>query len=586
MEKNIDFTWKIGGEAGFGIMVTGATFGKLCTRSGLNVISTVEYPSLIRGGHNTFIIRAAEEKIYSLKQTINLLVALNKETYDLHREELESSGMIIFDPHDFQPEPNPSLEFLPVPFFQLAKDNKGNFLMRNTVALGASIAVLGMDFSLLEEMLRKEFERKGEEVVNLNINIAKAGYAFVLDNLKQTPRFKLNRSSKPKILATGNEALGAGAVSSGMKFFASYPMTPVNGLITYFTAREKKFNLVYKQPEDEIAAINMAVGASYAGVRAMTASSGGGFALMNEGFSLAGMTETPLVVVYGQRPGPASGLPTWTSQGDLKYALAAGHGEFLRFVFTPGDIEECFWLTKLAFNMADFYQTPVIVLVDKYLCESYFSAETSAWQKPQSLPENVWQKAQTINRGKMADKTDGNYLRYKITEDGISPRAIPGKGPVFTVNSYEHDEEGLSTEKSLEIKAMVDKRKKKMILAQAEAFGPIEYGEKNANLTLVGWGSTKQAVLEALKNINSSGKITARYLHFPCLSPFPVENTQKLLAKTSTIINVEGNSQGQLAMLIREKTGIEITDNVLKYDGRQFYPEEIISAVNVISKGR
>lgn len=584
MENNLDFTWKIGGEAGFGIMVTGATFGKLCTRSGLNVISTAEYPSLIRGGHNTFVVRAAEKKIYALKKSVNLLIALNKETYDLHKNELTTHASMIFDPHDFQPETTDNLDLLPVPFFQLAKDNKGNFLMRNTVAIGSSIALLGIDFTLLEEMLRREFERKGEEVVNLNINIAKAGYSYVLNTLAKKPWYNLTRKPNGKFLATGNEALAAGAVSGGMKFFAAYPMTPINGLITYFTVREKKYNLVYKQPEDEISAINMAIGASYAGVRAMTASSGGGFALMNEGFSLAGMTETPLIVIYGQRPGPASGLPTWTSQGDLRYALSAGHGEFFRFVFTPGDLEECFWLTKLAFNLTEKYQTPALILVDKYLCESYFSGEQESWIKPQTLPESVWEKAKNITRGKITQSSNENYLRYQITNDGISPRAIPGKSGSFTVNSYEHDEEGLSTEKGSEIMRMIDKRNKKGEVAQAEAFGPIEFGEKNSDITLVGWGSTKQAVLEAISMVNQEGKLKVSYLHFSCLSPFPIQNALNLLGKAKKIVNIEGNSQGPFASLIREKTGINITENILKYDGRQFYPEEIVSALKVISQ--
>lgn len=579
MNKN-DFTWKIGGEAGFGIMVTGASFAKICARCNLNLISNTEYPSLIRGGHNIFTVRAATQQIFSLNMKIDVLVTLNKDTMEMDGKELSQDGVIIFDPDDFKPNDDfpKTTNFLPVPFQQLAKDNNGNILMRNTVALGASLAVLGIDFAVLESVLKEQFGKKGQETVDLNSKTAKAGYDYVLNNLKYQTKIvhQVNEDSS-KIVLTGNESIGMGAVSSGVKFFSAYPMTPINGLITYMANHDKKFGFVYKQPEDEISAINMAIGASFTGARSMTASSGGGFALMNEAYSMAGMTETPLVVIYGQRPGPASGLPTWTSQADLRYALSAGHGEFLRFVFAPGDTEEAFWLTKLAFNLADKYQTPAMILVDKYLCECLFGQDKAGLLHTDYLPESMVIYAQKYDRGNIDSAPKEDYLRYKITENGISPRALPGAGMSFTVNSYEHDEAGFSTENAEEITKMIDKRQKKAVLANVEAFGPIRYGSKTPEITLIGWGSTKMAAREAIQMLSKKGIESVSYLHFPFLSPFPVTETIKALKDAKTIIDVENNSTGQFADYLREKTGIEIKNKYLKYNGRHIYPEDILN---------
>ncbi len=566
-----------------GIMVTGAVFCKLCTRSNLQVISTTEYPSLIRGGHNNFTVRASDHNIYSLLQPVNVLVALNQKTIDLHKNEVSENGLVIFDPDEQNLTPSlfsQKIQFIPVPFLKLAKENNGDALMRNTVSLGASCALLGLDFTILRDILSEQFKKKGQQIVQQNVQTAKAGFDFVLNSLKKSPLHTIPPAGEPaKMVLTGNESLALGAVSAGMKFFAAYPMTPINGLITFFASHGKQLSIVYKQPEDEISAINMAIGASFTGVRAMTASSGGGFALMNEALSMAGMTETPLVIVLGQRPGPSSGLPTWTTQGDLQHALHAGHGEFFRFVFTPGDVEEAFYLIKLAFNLAEQYQVPALILTDKYLSESTFCLEKDKLQNSSCLPPETVKKAQTISRGKIVEKPEQNYKRYEMTADGISPRLFPGQGVPFTVNSYEHNQKGLSTEIASEIKEMVEKRTAKYQWAEQEAFGPLLYGPEQADYTLVGWGTTKQAVLEALKYF-ADQKLRVNYCHFVCLSPFPVENTKKLFKNAKHLIDVENNSEAQLASLISEKTEIKIADKILKYDGRQFYPEEIINALS------
>lgn len=391
--------------------------------------------------------------------------------------------------------------------------------------------------------------------------------------LKQQER-DMNMSNNRAVLAL-NEAIAFGSISAGCKFFSAYPMTPINGLIAFMASAAEKYGFIYKQPEDEISAINMAIGASFAGVRSLTATSGGGFALMTEAFGMAGMTETPLVVVMGQRPGPSSGLPTWTGQGDLNFMLNASQGEFLRFVLAPGDLEEAFEMTVEAFNLADKYQAPVIILIDKFLAESCQTTEMFKF-------DNV-----KIDRGKIltpeqfAKLTD--FKRYENTKDGISPRAMPGKGgPFFVANSYEHEEHGFSTESEKQITDMIEKRARKEVLAEAEMPAPTFFGPENAEYTFVGWGSTKAPMLEALKTLNESGN-KANYLHFTHLSPLNGDKVLKILKSLKKTVLIEGNSTGQLGRLIMEKTGIRLQKRFLKYDGRPFFPCEITNYLLTIS---
>ena len=578
-----ELTWKIGGEAGFGIMVSGWNFARVCLRGGLHVYETNEYPSIIRGGHNTEIIRASTTPIQGFKKTVDFLVALNRETIDLHKNELTPGAAVMYDPenckveeHEFPVEVN----LYPVPLFSLAKENGGDILMRNTVAIGASIAVMEYDLSLFNGVITDQFKRKGEEVVNQNILTAKAGYDYIKQHFTNPYRYAIHpvENAPQRILLSGNEALGMGVVAAGMKYFAAYPMTPINGLLHYLSSIQEKAQFIYKQPEDEIAAINMAIGASFAGARSMVASSGGGYALMVEGTSLAGMTEIPIVIVYGMRPGPATGLPTWTGQSDLKFVLNAGHGEFPKIVLAPGDIEEAHLMALQAFNLADKYQTPVFIVTDKLLNESRRDIDPTIFLK--HIEDNP------IDRGKLLTEqeqlTQEEWNRYTITEDGVSPRPIPGRAKgIFRANSDEHTEDGYSSEDAGVARSMVEKRMRKFEMAKRDVPQPTLYGPKDADITLVGWGSTKGAVLDGLELLkNADTKMTVNYLHLNWIMPFPSKYLTKMLLDAKKVIAVEGAHNAPLCDYLREQTGFNIKYRILKYDGRPFHPEDIVEGIN------
>jgi len=359
------FTFKTGGRAGYGIMSSGLIFSKIAVRSGLNIFDYVEYPSLIRGGHNVVQISISEKIVRSQRKTTDFLVALNQETIDLHKHELSKGAGIIYDKEQGSSIKNvkQKIEGFPVPIRRLAIENTGSVLMKNTVALGASLYLLGGEIKYLQNLLKELFGNKGAEVVKKNQKAALAGYNFAKTHYKSKKRNILKpRKSKPKIIASANEAVALGALAAGVQFVAIYPMTPISNILHILAPLQEKFGFCYQQPEDEISGINMAIGASFAGARSMVATSGGGFCLMTEAYGLAGMTETPLVVIEGMRGAPATGLPTWTEQGDLRFVLHAHQGEFPKIVLAPGDAEEAFYLTLTAFNLAEIYQTPVVVL--------------------------------------------------------------------------------------------------------------------------------------------------------------------------------------------------------------------------------
>jgi len=568
-------TWKIGGEAGFGIMAAGAIFSRTLARAGLYIATTNEYPSLVRGGHNTYIVRASEKEIFSLVRPVDLLVALNQETIsrafpvgiNLHQNELSKGAGIIFDSEDKTIKAPKDFRLYPLPLLKIATSNGGAKLMMNNVALGASLAVIDLPFEILAGVIADIFASKGKEIVEHNTKVAKEGFEFIKKNFDNGFSYKLKqKETSPRLVLTGNEAIALGAIRAELNFAAIYPMTPINGLLHFLAGHQKEGGFIYCQPEDEIAGINMAIGASYAGARSLVATSGGGFSLMVEGLSMAAMIETPLVIVMGTRPGPSTGLATWTGQGDLKFLLSASQGDFTRVVLAPGDPQECYELTQVAFNLADRYQTPITLLMDKFLCESINTIEKSKM------------KNEKIDRGKLFSGK-GEYKRYQITDDGVSPRALPGQ-TYFLTNSYEHDEAGFSTEDPQMIKKMVEKRGRKFALLEKEAAEPMVYGGKEADITLVGWGSTKGPAREAVSQlITHNPELKVNYLHLNWINPFPKEAVKRILSRAKKIIDIEGNFTGQLAGWIREQTGIEIKNKILKYDGRPFFPEDIIEGV-------
>jgi len=464
---------------------------------------------------------------------------------------------------------------VPLPMRQIASQFSAELVMRNTVALGATVAIIGAPFDLLSGVIADQFKRKGPEVAHQNVRIAQAGYDWVKRNGHVAAPLLTDKGSRVEqvLVVNGSEAVGIGAVRAGLKFAAIYPMTPINAIITFLADHEASLRVVYVQPEDEVAGINMAIGASVAGVRSMVATSGGGFALMVEGLSLAGMVDAPLVINLGMRVGPATGMPTYTEQGELQFVIHAGHGEFPRIVLAPSDAAEAYSLTIEAFNLADRYQVPVFILTDKHLNESQWC-----------VPKSHFQGDVNIDRGKLLREDErgkeANFKRYRTdVSDGVSPRSLPGmKHGVFMANSYEYDESGHTTEEAGSRVAMVERRLRKCEAIQKEAKAPSVYGDEHAEITFVTWGSTKGPLLEAVTLLSRSGK-KARVVHLPWLFPFPTEAVKTILSREGRLVAVEQNATGQLASLIQEHTGILIKEKFLKYDGRPWYPEEVVERV-------
>ena len=575
----VDFTWLIGGEAGFGIMTTGVVFSKIATRSGFHIFDYVEYPSLIRGGHNAYEVHVSDSPVSHLSQTIDILVCLNKETYEKHRSRLTPSSMVIFDKDEF--EIKEDIKKIIVPFKKTLSDLKGQPVMKNTIALGASIAILGGDIDQLINIISEQFAKKGEEVINFNKQFVQAGFETVKKNYSENILNKLvKRPGGEKLVLTGNDAFSLGSVIADARFYVAYPMTPSSTVLTDLAAWQEKIGMVVRHAEDEISVINTAIGSSFAGVRSAVGSSGGGFALMVESLSFAGITEIPIVVFIAQRPGPATGMPTWTEQGDLLFSVFSGHGEFPKIVLAPGDNEEMIELTAKAYNLADIYQMPVIVISDMYLSESHKSVE-------KSFVDSFVSKYQ-INRGKLIGQDqisnikDGKYLRYKLSEDGISERLIPGTpGHFYQANSYEHVEDGHTTEEAQPRIDQVHKREKKWATYLKNDFVlPTVYGDLEGSETVfVSWGSTKGIVMQAQKLLLDK-KVNSAFIHFNHIYPLDIDKTKELFNKQNKkYILVENNSWGQFGKLLKMETGFEFKEKLLRYDGRPIVAEDIVNKV-------
>lgn len=565
--------WKIAGLAGGGIAVTGTLFAKLCMRQGLHVFAYGEYPSLIRGGHNTLQITADENQATTQKRAVDLLIALNADGIKLHHAELTKDSIILVDKTqtklDWDKEDILGT-VVDLPIYAISVEITGGGLAANMVTLGASVYLLGLDLNLLNALIVESFKKKGPKVVEGNQKSALRGYEFAKE--KGLPTQK-NVVTKPQnqIFISGNEAVGLGALAGGCQFYAAYPMTPASSLLTFLADQQDNYPIVVKHSEDEISAINQAIGASFAGVRAMVGTSGGGFALMVEGLSLAAITEVPLVIMEGMRPGPATGLPTWTGQADLQFVLNAGHGEFKKVVIAPGDAQEAFRFSRLAFMIAEQWQTQVYLLTDKYLIES-------------SMSVDKFQTEYTNNRYNMVTNelpVDNPYQRYAITDTGYSPRSVPGQphGLQLT-NSYEHDEHGFATEDAEMTVRMTEKRLRKLDNVLKYLPKPIVIGPHSADITFVSWGSTKMVIQEVIRQLNDGGKHIANSIHLTTLAPFPKEEFIQLAKFSKRLIMVEGNSLRQAELLIREQTGFEFNERINRYDGRPFYTEDIIEYVN------
>jgi len=579
---------KIGGEAGAGIKAAGQTLARVFMEAGLNIADLTEYPSLIRGGHNNYFLRVSQNPIFSHVEDVDVLIALNRETVDLHLDELVEGAAVIFDPKEVSTEgwlPSGRIRPVPVPLTEFARQ-AGGTIMRNTVALGAVLALIQFPLEGLALSLKEQFAHKSPEVADNNIAAAALGYQYVSRNV---PDFWLRprgvKGAPKRLLIDGNEAIGLGALAAGIGFYAAYPMTPASSILHFMAKHERDHGVVIKHTEDELAAMNMVVGASFAGARAMCATSGGGFALMNEALGMAGVSESAVVVGVITRPGPATGLPTWTEQSDLRYVIHAAQGEFPRVVLAPGDQAESFELAWKAFNLADQLQTPVIILGDSYLSDNR-----------RSIPYPDLD-AVTVDRGKLVTEgdvaehpealdEDGRYLRYKVTDDGVSLRVVPGvEGALQLGNSYEHDEYGYGQlgEPAETRIAQNEKRMGKLDLARTLVPGPNYFGvtPSDADIAILCWGSTVGPIREAVAWLAEEG-IPVAVMQVVTMWPFPAMEVADFIGDAKLTMIVEGNFTGQLQGLVREQCLLDVDHAMHRYDGRQFTPERIVAGIKEV----
>ncbi|MFA4837727.1 MAG: 2-oxoacid:acceptor oxidoreductase subunit alpha [Dehalococcoidia bacterium] len=554
----------VGGEAGQGVQSIGFLLAQIFARGGYHVFADQDYESRVRGGHNFYRIRVSEIEIGAIHEKLDILIAMNEESVDLHQGELAPGGVLIFDSEKARGFEEGSS--LGIPIDKLARDVAGNKLTANTVALGATLGLVRYDREIVISVLKKHFGTG--DIGEANLKAAEAGYRYAVDQFKGAFNRQLSPiSGERRMLINGNEAIALGAIAAGCTFVAAYPMTPATTIMEYLAARADDLGMVVIQPEDEIAAVHMAIGASFAGSRAMTATSGGGFCLMVEGIGLAGMTETPVVIVESQRAGPAIGLPTRTEQSDLQFAIHASHGDFPRAVLAPADIEDCFRLTVKAFNLAEKYQIPVILLTDHNLSSSYSTLQKFDLSEVK------------IERGQMLTEEDlkgvMEYKRYRITPSGISPRAVPGGSALVVADSDAHGEDGHIIEDAQTRTNQMLKRMRKLEGLRQEIGSPRVYGPAKAEITLVGWGSTWGALRETVDTLRSEG-LDINHLHLAEIWPFPAEAVSRILSESRRIFIVENNASGQMAELIRSQTGIKESGNIRKFDGRPFTPQIII----------
>lgn len=544
----------IGGAAGQGMDTLAAIFERILKKKGFEVFTIRDYMSRVRGGHNFIQVRFGTEEISSHWNDLDGIIALNDETVSMHLPRLVDKGFIISD-EELKSE---AVGMIKLPFKAMAQ-NAGNARTFGSAALGALIKLFGLNKDHVEGVFQETFNG---EIAQQNYTSFEAGYD------KIEPQYEVAAPGKDgRILINGNQSIALGAQAAGCKFYSAYPMTPSTSIMNYLASKMEETQMIVEQAEDEIAGINMAIGASYAGARAMTGTSGGGFSLKVEALGLAGMMEIPLVVAEIQRPGPVTGFPTRTEQSDLKFVISASQGEFPRMVIAVKHPEDAFYQTVRAFNLADKYRIPVIILGDQYL------ADYTTTVQPYDL-NKVKIERYLDNEESLKDK---EFMPYEITENGISPRIIPGKvpGKTLTVDSDEHDEYGHITE-SAEIRvAMVDKRLRKLKLLEEELLEPDFMGAEDYDVLLLAWGSTYGPVKEALDCLNKSGSKKYAALVFGDIWPLPAKLLKEKAGKASAIINIEQNATGQLASIVMETIGIRCTDSILKYDGRPISSQEI-----------
>jgi 2-oxoglutarate ferredoxin oxidoreductase subunit alpha len=559
---NLDFNILVGGSAGQGVDTVAKVLELIIKKQGVEVFSHKDYMSRVRGGHNFHQIRFADRPIYSHRENLDVIIALDSTTVKVHCSRLSAQGVLVSDVSYRRSISGGNGLWLPL---KEKAVEAGTKLTEGTVAAGAVLRLFDFDFEKVWPVLHSLFK---SEIFEVNRRALEIGYTLT------EPQFKLEfPESQPRIMVTGSQAIGLGALAAGVSFYSGYPMTPSTGIMTYLASNMEEAGIVVEQAEDEIAAINMAIGASYAGARAMTATSGGGFCLMVEGLGLAAMTETPLVIAEIQRPGPATGFPTRTEQADLSFVLTASQGEFPRMVTALRDPEDAFYQTVRAFNIADKFQLPVILLGDQYLGDYY-----------QTIPPFDF-SGLTIERalaGEEVWKKQERYQRYKLTEDGISPRLVPGRcgTQVVLADSDEHTEDGHITEAADVGIAMKKKRMQRLEHLRKEVQEPWVFGQTNPEILLLAWGSTAGPVREAIELLEEDYSIGA--LIFGDIFPLPTKLLADLQPNVKMLINVEQNATGQLASLIRQEALIACTHSILRYDGRPMSGQYISDRVKEV----
>jgi 2-oxoglutarate ferredoxin oxidoreductase subunit alpha len=545
------------------------------------------YQSIIRGGHTLLTIRAGAEKVGNMGDRIDLLIPLNQDSVDRHLNLLTSGAACIYNSDTITPGRAASgVQLCALPVSELV-DITRNKVAQNTLAMGAGLHMMGIGFAALEEVLREQFKKKGDAVVEENVGVARAGYDYAAAHFAPFPN-PLAKTENRYAILSGNMALAMGGAAAGVKFYCAYPMSPSTGVLHWMASHARKAGIMVRQVEDEIGVINMAIGAAHGGVRAMCATSGGGFALMSEGLGMSAMIETPVVVIDCQRAGPSTGVPTKTEQGDLWQMLGAAFGDYPRVIAAPLDIADCFKLIPQIFNIADRFQCPAIVLCDLLLSEGRLSVPPSELDFRQPIDRG--ELITGNNGGSSGTATNGDYKRYKFTESGISPRAVPGvPGHIHTVATDEHMEDGvlISDEFTNPIKrrAMMEKRMRKVAGIERAVAPPELRGPRNADITLIGWGSTNGVIEESCEILNEQG-ISANQLQIRWLVPLHGQAIVDLLQNSRHTIIVENNFSGQFARYLRSETSFVPNGHIRKYDGEPFMPHHIVEAVREQLEGK
>jgi len=559
--NNKDISIVVTGAAGQGIQTVEDILGKVLKRSGLNVFATKEYMSRVRGGNNSTEIRVSSKSVRAFVNRIDLLICLNKGLRNYLKERINNDTVIMGDIEEMGKElAGRGQKFFDVPLLHFAKE-LGSPLFANVVAAGIITALFDVDMSLLEQYFDERFGTKDKGLVTKNIDAAKKGYEIARELAKDiTVKMDHNSEIRKELLLTGSDAVSLGAIAGGCNMIFGYPMSPATGVLSHLSQVAEEFEIVTEQTEDEISAMNMAIGGWYAGGRAMVTTSGGGFDLMSEGLSLVGIGESPMVIHLGQRPGPATGLATRTEQADLNLALYAGHGEFPRAILAPGSIQEAFYMTQHAFNLAARYQVPVFILTDQYLLDSSYNLPAFS--------------CEGLKVEKHIIKTDESYKRYVITEDGVSPRGIPDYGEgLIAFDSNEHGETGKNMDEDPQIRSEMNaKRMRKLKGLEKDSLPPALYGDVDYDVLLIGWGSTKHIIEEAMEEFSRP-----KTAFLQIRQPFPLHSSTKdYLKRAKVIVDIEGNTTAQMANLIKLLTGIEASHRILTSSGMEITVEELL----------